>query len=115
MKKVGNPIDLQSLLGEIYINSVSRKEKLDALLKTTTEFVTDISAAVNLLPEITKLQQVAINNDDALVKLAALVVKSTAKKSDNEDSMFELSNDEFKQLMSKAKQVVEHHAPSESK
>jgi hypothetical protein len=113
--KVGKPVDLESLLKEIYVNSTERKEKINKLLETLSNLVTDIPSAVNLMPDVTKLQQVAVQNDDALIKLAMVVVKSSSKKVDKDDDMFALSDVEYKQLMSKAKQAADTQQPSSGK
>ena len=60
--------------------------------------VQDIGDATLLVPLIAKYMDIAVKNDDVLVKLASLVYKSISSESNGESSLG-LSEEERKQLM----------------
>lgn len=106
--KVGNRnIEFEDLLKEIYMNSADRREKINSTFKTVSDFIKDLPSAVNLLPEVTKLQQVGVSNDDALIKLALVISKQMSKKSDDDTGDFVLTAAERKQLDDLARQTTE--------
>lgn len=108
-------ISVEDLMKDIYLNSKNRKQKLDELFVTVADFVTDIGSAVNLMPEVTKLQQVSVNNDDALVKLLAIVTKVNKKDVSGDNAGFELSKEEKEQLHRLSQRSAEDNIPGNSK
>lgn len=115
--KVGNKdYELEDLFKDIYNNSVNRKDKLEQTLEVVKPFITDVRSALQLLPEITKLQQVSVNNDDHLLKLASIVTKGlNSKKSKDDDDGFGISDEERKELLALAKASAEQNIPGNSK
>ena len=115
--KVANKdYELEDLFKDIYNNSIDRKIKLEQTLDTIKPFVTDVRSALQLLPEITKLQQVSVNNDDHLLKLASIAMKSlNPKASKTETDEFGISDEERKELLALAKAAAEQNIPGNSK
>lgn len=120
--KIGNKdFTLEDLYKEIYNNSTDRKVKLEGTFDTIKPFVTDIQSALQLLPEITNLQKVAVTNDDQLIKLAMILQKSSnsGKKNRNpvdDDGLgFELSEQDKAEIYALGKQAYEENIPGNSK
>jgi hypothetical protein len=109
----GKDLDLSTLMTEVYHNSKQRKKEIADLFQNVSDMITDVQTAVNLLSDATKLQQVAVNNDDTLVKLAVIMNKAQTKsKSDNDE--YEITDEERRQLFKAAGRPMSDE-PSPSK
>lgn len=120
--KIGNKdFTLEDLYKEIYNNSIDRKTKLEGTFDTIRPFVTDIQSALQLLPEITNLQKVAVLNDDQLIKLATILNKATkavkdAKGSGGDDDMgFALTEEDKREIYELGKKHAQEQMPGDSK
>lgn len=115
--KLGDEISLEDLYREIYINSVEKRTQIKSTFDTVSNLIKDLPSAVNLLPEVTKLQQVAVNNDDQLIKLAAIIAKTVAKlpASTSSNDGYELTDEERQQLFAAAKESYEQNIPGTGK
>lgn len=89
---------LEGLLNEIHEKQNKRNQQLMGLISELKPYMSDIGDATLLVPLIAKYMDLAVKNDDVLVKLASLVYKAAAAESSGEDSMG-LSDEERKQLM----------------
>lgn len=89
---------LEDLFGEIHDKQKKRDMQLMGLISELKPYMTDIGDATLLVPLIAKYMDLAVKNDDVLVKLASLVYKAAAAESSGEDSLG-LSDEERKQLM----------------
>ena len=89
---------LESLYGEIHDNQNRRGKQISVLINELKPFMKDIGDATLLVPLISKYMDLAVKNDDILVKLANLVLKSA--NSENTESALGLSDEERKQLLS---------------
>lgn len=119
--KIGNKdFTLEDLYKEIYNNSIERKLKIEGTFDTVKPFVTDIQSALQLLPEITNLQKVAVTNDDQLIKLAMILqkVQASVNKKQNKQQTgeldFDLTDEEKEQIYALGKRAVEG-IPGDSK
>jgi len=89
---------LESLYGEIHDNQNKRSKQITALITELKPFMKDIGDATLLVPLISKYMDLAVKNDDILVKLANLVLKSA--NTENVEGGLGLSDEERKQLLS---------------
>lgn len=89
---------LEGLLNEIHEKQNKRNQQLMGLISELKPYMSDIGDATLLVPLIAKYMDLAVKNDDVLVKLASLVYKAAAAEATGEDSMG-LSDEERKQLM----------------
>ena len=119
--KIGNKdFTLEDLYKEIYNNSIERKLKIEGTFDTVKPFVTDIQSALQLLPEITNLQKVAVTNDDQLIKLAMILqrVQASANKKQTKQQTdeldFDLTDEEKEEIYALGKRAVEG-IPGDSK
>lgn len=64
---------LSDLFGEIYDNSKKKDKQINALISELKPLVEDLSDATLVVPMIKEYLEIAVKNDDHLVKLAAIV------------------------------------------
>jgi len=89
---------LEGLFDEIHEKQKKRDMQIMGLVSELKPHMNDIGDATLLVPLISKYMDLAVKNDDVLVKLASLVYKAAAAESSGEDSLG-LSDEERKQLM----------------
>ena len=89
---------LEGLFDEIHDKQKNRDRQLMGLISELKPYMNDIGDATLLVPLIAKYMDLAVKNDDVLVKLASLVYKAAAAEASGEDSLG-LSDEERKQLM----------------
>ena len=91
---------LSDVFKDIYTNSKENKQQIEVLIKDLLKFVTDTASAVALVPILKDYLDVAVKNDEQLIKVAAIVQKLASAESKGSDSEFGLSELEKEQLMS---------------
>ena len=89
---------LEGLFEEIHEKQKRRDGQIMALVSELKPYINDIGDATLLVPLISKYMDLAVKNDDVLIKLASLVYKAVSAESRGEDSLG-LSDEEKKQLM----------------
>ena len=89
---------LEGLFEEIHEKQKRRDSQIMALVSELKPYINDIGDATLLVPLISKYMDLAVKNDDVLIKLASLVYKAVSAESRGEDSLG-LSDEEKKQLM----------------
>jgi len=87
------------VLKEIHSNQQDKEQELKKLISDLKPLIQTAGDAVIIVPLIKSYIDVAVKNDDNLIKMAMIVQKAMAagKKADGSD--FELSEDEKEQLM----------------
>ena len=91
---------LSDVFKDIYKNSENNKKQIEVLMKDLLKFVTDTASAVALVPILKDYLDVAVKNDEQLIKVAAIVQKLASAESKGSESEFGLSELEKEQLMS---------------
>jgi hypothetical protein len=95
------------LMKDIYHNSKKKERQINTLIQELQPMIKNIGDATVIVPLIKEYLDVAVRNDDALVKLASVVqrlVQSETKVSG--ESEFGLSDNERKQLLDVAEQQI---------
>ncbi len=88
-----------SLLEDIYKNSKKKELQINTLISELKPLIQNIGDATIIVPLIKEYLDVAVKNDDALVRMAAIVQRAMARSdSDNLDALL-LTEDEKKQLI----------------
>ncbi len=98
-----NGTNFSDLMRDIYHNSKKKSRQIDGLIKELQPLIKNSGDATVLVPMIKDYLEVSVKNDDALVKLAAVVqrlISATNKESD--DGEFGLSEDERRKLVEEA-------------
>ena len=87
--------NFSDLMRDVYHNSKKKSRQIDLLIK-------------NLEPMIKDYLEVSVKNDDALVKLAAVVQRLvTANSKDDDGNEFGLSEEERKRLLEEAENEIQ--------
>jgi hypothetical protein len=96
-----------SLLEDIYKNSRKKELQINSLISELKPLIQNIGDATIIVPLIKEYLDVAVKNDDALVRMAAIVQRAMARNdSDNLDALL-LTEEEKKQLLEAATEVKE--------
>ena len=96
----------QDLTRDIYENTTNKKKQIDLLISEIHGFITTIDDVVMVAPIIKEYMDVAVKNDEHLVKLAGVLQRIISKSSGaNEESML-LSESEKDELMSTLQDTV---------
>ncbi len=108
-EKEGKEFTFEDILLKIYENSQVKQQQILATVQHVTPMIETMSDAMAILPLLTSLQETAIKNDDALVKMAAIVQRGLGKqkqKFDLPEKEDELSDFDWRQqLMEQAEEI----------
>ena len=89
----------QDLTHDIYKNTSDRKKQIDLLISEIHGFITTIDDVVMVAPIIKEYMDVAVKNDEHLVKLAGVIQRIINKSSGGDDESFLLSDSEKEDLI----------------
>ena len=99
--------NFSDLMRDIYHNSKKKSRQIDGLIKELQPLIKNTGDATVLVPMIKDYLEVSVKNDDALVKLAAVVQRLvSAGNKESEDNEFGLSDDERRRLLEEAESEV---------
>jgi hypothetical protein len=91
---------LSDVFKDIYTNSENNKKQIEVLMKDLLKFITDTASAIALVPILKEYLDVAVKNDEQLIKLASIVQKLASAEAKGSENEFGLSELEKEQLMS---------------
>ena len=96
-----------SLLKDIYTNSTRKEKQIQILITELKPMIKNIGDAAVIVPMIKDYLEVSVKNDDALVKLAAVVQRLvSASAKDDDGNEFGLSEDERNRLLEEAESEI---------
>ena len=101
-------VSFSDLMSDVYHNSKRTSRQINQLISQLQPLIKSSSDATIIVPLIKEYLEVSVKNDDALVKLAAVVqrlVSSTNKEDDNE---FGLTEDERRRLLEEAEDEIKN-------
>ena len=87
------------LLEEIYNNQKKKEAQISALIQELKPLISDIGDATLIVPLIKEYMDLAIKNDDALIRMATIIQRAMSRSGNSEDS-FGISDEEKEQLLS---------------
>lgn len=91
------------LMRDVYHNSKKKSRQIDTLIQELQPLVKNIGDATVIVPLIKDYLEVSVKNDDALVKLAAIVQRLVSVSSKDDDgNEFGISDDERRRLLEEA-------------
>ena len=96
----------QDLTHDIYKNTTDRKKQIDLLISEIHGFITTIDDVVLVAPIIREYMEVAVKNDEHLVKLAGVLQRIISKSQGDSDETMLLSDAEKEELMGTLQDVV---------
>ena len=98
---------LSDLMKDIYHNSKKKSRQIDGLIQELQPLVKNVGDAAVIVPMIKEYLEVSVKNDDALVKLAAVVQRLLSAGSREEGgSEFMLSDEERNRLLQEAEAEI---------
>jgi|TARA_R110000850_G_C9921732_1_gene461459 hypothetical protein len=84
--KIFDNVSFSDLTRDIYDNSKSKRVQLDLLIQEIHGFIQSIDDAVVVMPIVKEIFDVAIRNDEHLVKLASVLQRIVGKSNGASDS-----------------------------
>ena len=99
--------NFQDLTKDIYENTTKRKVQIDLLISEIHGFITTIDDVVLVAPIIKEYMDVAVKNDEHLVKLASVIQRIMSKSSGNEEDSLLLSEQEKEDLIAALQEDVD--------
>ena len=96
----------QDLTKDIYENTINKKKQIDLLISEIHGFITTIDDVVLVAPIIKEYMEVAVKNDEHLVKLAGVIQRIISKSQGDSDETMLLSDSEKEELMGTLQGVV---------
>ncbi len=101
--------NFSDLMRDVYHNSKKKSRQIDALIKNLEPMIKNIGDATVIVPMIKDYLEVSVKNDDALVKLSAVVQRLvSANSKDDDGNEFGLSEDERKRLLEEAEEEIQN-------
>ncbi len=92
------------ILKEIYDRSASKEKQINDLILQLQDLIQNIGDATMMVPLIAKYMELNIKNDDALIKMAAIVQNAINKSKDTGDAT--LSDSEKEELLKLAQESM---------
>jgi hypothetical protein len=93
---------LSDLFQEIYNNQKRKEEQISALINELKPLINDIGDATLVVPLIKEYMDLAIKNDEALIKMATIVQRALNSEA-SESNDFGMTEDEKAQLLAEVK------------
>lgn len=93
----------ESLLKDIYTNSTRKETQIQILITELKPMIKNIGDAVIIVPLIKDYMEIAVKNDEALIKMAAIVTKASSR-SGSDDGLI-LTDAEKEQLIAQVERV----------
>jgi len=93
------------LMKNIYDNSIRKEAQIAELIKQLQPMIKNIGDATILVPIIKDYLDVAVKNDDHLIKMAAIVQRAEGRSSSNASGGTLLTPEEKKQLLDAAAEM----------
>ena len=90
------------ILQEIYNNQKKKEEQISALINELKPLINDIGDATLIVPLIKEYMDLAIKNDEALIKMATIVQRALNSES-SDDGNFGMTEEEKAQLLTEVK------------
>jgi len=104
--------NFSDLMRDIYHNSKKKSRQIDSLIKNLEPMIKNTGDATVVVPMIKDYLEVSVKNDDALVKLAAVVQRIiSANSKDDADNEFGLTDEERTKLLEEAEAEIEKLTP----
>tara|TARA_R100000315_G_C5124256_1_gene70979 strand:+ start:28 stop:369 length:342 start_codon:yes stop_codon:yes gene_type:complete len=94
----------ESLLKDIYTNSTRKETQIQILITELKPMIKNIGDAVIIVPLIKDYMEIAVKNDEALIKMAAIVQKAHLRSGNSEDGLM-LTDAEKEQLIAEVGRV----------
>ncbi len=105
-KEIFKGKSFQDLTKDIYENTINKKKQIDLLISEIHGFITTIDDVILVAPIIKEYMEVAVKNDEHLVKLAGVLQRIISKSTGVNDESMLLSDSEKEELMGTLQDVA---------
>jgi tRNA U34 5-carboxymethylaminomethyl modifying GTPase MnmE/TrmE len=95
------------LMKDIYHNSKKKDRQINTLIKNLEPLIKNIGDATVIVPLIKEYLDVSVKNDEALVKLAAVVQRLVGSASKDDGGEFGMSEEEKQRLLETAQEELD--------
>ena len=96
------------LTKDIYKNNSDRKVQIDLLIQEIHGFIQTIDDVVMIAPIIKEYMDIAVKNDEQLVKLAGVLQRIISKSTEGDEESMLLSDQEKQDLIDALQNDVNH-------
>lgn len=103
------------LMKDVYHNSKKKSRQIDSLIQDLKPFIKNISDATIVAPLLKDYLEVSVKNDDALVKLAAVVQRLVTSTKDEDGNEFGMTDEERKRLLDEAESEIKNLQKDQNK
>tara|TARA_R100000388_G_C7230566_1_gene154422 strand:+ start:149 stop:508 length:360 start_codon:yes stop_codon:yes gene_type:complete len=93
---------------DVYHNSKKKSRQIDSLIQDLKPLIKNISDATIIAPLLKDYLEVSVKNDDALVKLAAVVQRLVSSTKDEDGNEFGMTDEERKRLLDEAEEELKN-------
>jgi hypothetical protein len=104
-EEIFNGKTFENLLEDIYNNSKKKEAQIQILITELKPMIKNIGDAIIIVPLIKDYMEIAVKNDEALIKMAAIVQKAQNRSIGGDDGLM-LTEQEKRQLMEEVEKVV---------
>ena len=101
------------ILQEIYTRSTTKEKQISDLIEQLKELIQNTGDAVMMVPLIASYMDLNLKNDDALIKMAAIVQKAITRGKETGD--FILPDNEKEELLKLAQEATAERAVASNK
>ena len=102
------------ILSDIYNASKRKERQINKLIAELQPMIKNIGDATILVPMIAEYMDISVKNDDALIKMAAIIQRAVARNATGESSSELLTEEEKKQLLLVAQEIEDTDDASRS-
>lgn len=102
------------ILSDIYNASKRKERQINKLIAELQPMIKNIGDATILVPMIAEYMDISVKNDEALIKMAAIVQRAVARNNTGESSSELLTEEEKKQLLQVAQEIEDSENASRS-
>lgn len=100
-----------SLLKDIYTTTKGKEAQINSLISELKPLINNIGDATIIVPLIKEYMEIAVKNDEHLIKMASVVQRAMAR-TELSGGEFQLTEDEKKQLLDTVKEIEEPITPT---
>jgi hypothetical protein len=113
--KIFKDTTFSDLMSDVYHNSKKKDRQISQLISQLQPLIKSASDATIIVPLIKEYMDVAVKNDDHLIKLAAIVQRYISTKQTIAGADSFMSDEEKKQLLAIAEETYERELDEEIK
>lgn len=113
--KIFKSTTFSDIMSDIYHNCKKKDRQISTLIEQLQPLIRSSSDATIIVPLIKEYMDVAVKNDDHLIKLAAIIQRYISTKQTIEGADSFMSDEEKKQLLAIAEETYEHELSDEIK